>query len=188
MRTLSKVIPAAAVVLGVAALGNYIATAQVNGNDNHIAVMDDCLPGDSAWDPTGGWAVKPHQGDVPTAEFGALLRSPLAVIGVPPTAVPFLVGHPSWRNEPSHLTARAGKSVRVTNKGGRGHTFTEVVNFGGGFVAPLNVGLTRAPECAPPQPINLAPGASIEFTASGEGLHKFQCCIHPWMRATIRVE
>ena len=184
MRTLSKVIPAAAVVLGVVALGNYIATAQVNGNDNNIAGMDDCLPGDPAWNPTGGCALKPHQGDVPTAEFGALLRSPLAVIG----GVPFLVGHPSWRNEPSHLTAQAGKSVRVTNKGGRGHTFTEVANFGGGFVPLINVGLIPAPECAPGRPINLAPGASIELTASGEGLHKFQCCIHPWMRATIRVE
>ncbi|MGD9902171.1 MAG: hypothetical protein AB7U83_01780 [Vicinamibacterales bacterium] len=168
------------------ALGSYAVTAQVNGNDNRISVMDDCLPGDPAWDPTGGCTLKPHQGDVPNAEFGALLRSPLATIN----GVSFLIGHPSWRNEPSHLTVRPGKTVRVTNHGGRGHTFTEVANFGGGFVAGINVGLTPAPECVsttnPPMP--LAPGATIELAAGAPGLHKFECCIHPWMRATIRVE
>lgn len=102
-------------------IGHTIAVAQVDGNDNNIAVMDDCLPGDPAWNPTGGCALKPHQGDVPQAEFGALLRSPLTI---PPNG--FLIGHPSWRNEPSHLTVSSGKKVRVTNKGGRGHTF-----FGG---------------------------------------------------------
>jgi hypothetical protein len=23
--------------------------------------------------------------------------------------------------------------------------------------------------------------------AGGEGIQRFQCCIHPWMRATVRV-
>ena len=31
--------------------------------------------------------------------------------------------------------------IKVTNRGGRGHTFTEVAEFGGGRVPPLNVGL-----------------------------------------------
>ena len=186
MKTLSRTLPVSVLVAGaIVALGNYIASAQVKGNDNHIAVMDDCLPGDSTWIPVGGCTLQPHQGDVPRAEFAALLRSPLTI---PPNGA--LIGHPSWRNEPSHLTASSGKTIRVTNKGGRGHTFTEVANFGGGFVAGLNIGLTAAPECvsvANP-PIALAPGATIELTATGLGLHKFQCCIHPWMRATIRVE
>jgi hypothetical protein len=25
------------------------------------------------------------------------------------------------------------------------------------------------------------------MTAENVGLHKFQCCFHPWMRATVRV-
>jgi hypothetical protein len=25
------------------------------------------------------------------------------------------------------------------------------------------------------------------LTASGEGIQRFQCCFHPWMRATVRV-
>lgn len=184
MRALLTAAPAAIVIVGLASLGNYVLTAQVNGNDNRISVMDDCLPGDPGWNPTGGCALKPHQGDVPQAEFGPLLRSPLTN---PPNGV--LIGHPSWRNEPSHLTTQEGKTIRITNDGGRGHTFTEVAHFGGGFVGGLNIGLTAAPECTsvagqPP----LAPGQTIELQANGAGLHKFQCCIHPWMRATVRVE
>ena len=64
------------------------------------------------------------------AEFFALLVSPLAPGDV--------IGHPSWRNEPSYISVRAGRSVRVTNRGGRAHTFTKVNDFGGGFVPPLN--------------------------------------------------
>ncbi len=190
MTTLSRIGLAAALGAGMMALGSAAMTAQVNGNDNRIAVMDDCKPGDPAWDPTGGCTLKPHQGDVPMAEFGQLLRSPLAVIAGAGGPVSFLVGHPSWRNEPSHLTVAPGKTVRVTNHGGRGHTFTEVANFGGGFISGLNVGMTPAPECVSTitPPIPLAPGATIELAAGAPGLHKFECCIHPWMRATIRVE
>lgn len=164
-------------------VGTFKAVAQVDGNDNNVAVMDDCLPGDPGWNPTGGCALKPHQGDVSASEFFALLTSPLTI---PPNA--YLVGHPSWRMEPSHVTARFGKNVRVTNKGGRGHTFTEVVNFGGGFVPQLNIGLSPAPQCTPAGTIPLPSGATITLTGLAPGLHKFQCCIHPWMRATIRVE
>jgi plastocyanin len=181
MRTLPKLVAALALAGCLVGLTSFIGTAQVNGNDNNISVMDDCLPGDPLWDPTGGCTLKPHQGDVPFAEFGALLTSPLTI---PPNGA--LIGHPSWRNEPSHVTTPLGKSIRITNAGGRGHTFTEVANFGGGFVTQLNIGLTPAPECA--QAVPLAPGATIELTANGPGLHKFQCCIHPWMRATVRVE
>ncbi len=163
-------------------IGDFIAAANVNGNDNNIAVMDDCLPGDPAWNPTGGCGLKPHQGDVSFAEFGALLRSPLTI---PPNA--FLIGHPSWRNEPSHVTVKSGKTVHVRNRGGRGHTFTEVTDFGGGFINDLNIGLSPAPQCTQGA-IPLAPGATVTLTSLAPGLHKFQCCIHPWMRATIRVE
>jgi hypothetical protein len=56
-----------------------IPTAQVDGEDSNISVMDDCLPGDPAWNPTGGCGLKPHQGDVSMAEFDVLLRSPLTI-------------------------------------------------------------------------------------------------------------
>ena len=78
----------------------------------------------------------------------------------------------------------------MTNEGGRDHTFTEVTQFGGGSIGALNVGLARADGC-PASPANLAlvaPGDSIDIKGLSVDLHRFQCCIHPWMRATIRVE
>jgi plastocyanin len=169
-----------------AALGSFASlavTAQVKSNDNKIDIVDNCLPGDPGWDATGGCLLKEAQGDVPNAEFGALLRSPLTI---PPNG--YLIGHPSWRNEPSHLSTSEGKAVTVSNRGGRVHTFTEVANFGGGRIGGLNIGLSAAPECNPALTTDLAPGASTTIAVTGEGLHKFQCCIHPWMRATVRVE
>ena len=36
-------------------------------------------------------------------------------------------------------------------------------------------------------PTAVAPGATLRVTELGVGLHRFQCCIHPWMRAAIRI-
>jgi len=180
MRITSTLIIAITLLAGSSAIERM--NAQVNSNDNNIAVMDNCRPGDPTWAEIGGCALKPHQGDVPRAEFGMLLTSPLS------SAV---VGHPSWRNEPSHITANRGRTVHVQNEGGRGHTFTKVANFGGGAVPGLNIGLTKAPECPATVPAItdlLPPGATQRFDNLPVGLHKFQCCIHPWMRATVRVE
>lgn len=183
MKTLYRLGGVAVLAIGITTLGNYRALADDDRNRNTIQVLDSCLPGDPGWDATGGCTLKKRQGDVSAAEFNALLRTPLTI---PPNGA--LVGHPAWRNEPSHLGVREGKSVRVTNKGGRGHTFTEVAEFGGGFVPPLNIGLNQAPECSPATTIPLPPGASVTIKDLTPGLHKFECCIHPWMRATIRVE
>lgn len=158
------------------------ASTSRGGSDNRkIDVLDDCDPNDATWAPTGGCLRS--RGDVTNAEFGALLRSPLTV---PPNAA--LVGHPSWRNEPSYLSIESDKDIRVTNHGGRLHTFTEVAQFGGGRVPPLNVGLTPAPECAPGAgAVDLPPGARQNIGNLSVGLHRFMCCIHPWMRAVVRV-
>jgi len=118
----------------------------------------------------------------------ALLFSPLSAT---------VVGHPAWRFEPSYLDVRAGQSLRVTNSGGEGHTFTEVAAFGGGSIPALNgvggpagtVPLVPAGQC-PANPALLsvvAPGDTIAIKLP-EGVHKFQCCIHPWMRAVVDVE
>jgi plastocyanin len=116
---------------------------------------------------------------VTNAEFGSLLGSPLSLS---------VVGHPAWRNQPSYLWIKAGKNVRVTNEGGRGHTFTKVAAFGGGFVPPLNQGLTPAPECLAISVVVLPPRARQELTGLALGDHRLMCCIHPWMRALIKVE
>ncbi len=150
------------------------------GSDHNrkIAMRDECDPTDPAWAPTGGCLLA--RGAVRVAEFNAFLRSPLTI-----PANGSLVGHPAWRNEPSYLSVEVGKSVRVTNEGGRVHTFTEVAAFGGGRVPPLNIALSPAPEC--PGSVNVAPGERVSLEGLPLGIHKFQCCIHPWMRAVVRV-
>ena len=149
------------------------------GEDNNrkIAIRDACDPNDPTWAATGGCVL--NGGDVTNAEFGAFLRSPLTI-----APNEHLIGHPAWRNEPSYLSIESGKSLRVSNLGGRTHTLTEVSQFGGGRVPPLNIGLTPAPECA--SAVDVAPGQSVDLGLS-DGLHRFECCIHPWMRAAVRV-
>ena len=104
MRIVTLTVVVFSFLVGILYFGYTTAVAQVDGNDNNIAVLDDCLPGDPGWNPTGGCTLKSHQGDVPFGEFGMLLRSPLTI---PPNG--FLIGHPSWRNEPSHLTHKRVK-------------------------------------------------------------------------------
>jgi hypothetical protein len=145
-----------------------------------IAIRDDCDRDDPAWAPTGGCALK--AGDVTFAEFGVELQSTLA-----PTSV---IGHQAWRMDPPYFKIEQSETLEVRNRGGRIHTFTEVANFGGGKIGPplvgLNKGLLTAPEC--PASINIAPGASATVPPLGPGNHRFQCCIHPWMRAIIKVK
>jgi plastocyanin len=179
-----------AVVLSLATGGWMVTTglnAQVRSNDANISMMDNCSENDPAYNEFGGcpegapfpgWAS--YTGDVTVAEFFGLLFSPLAPAGT-------VIGHPSWRNEPSYISVRLGQTVRVTNRGGRAHTFTEVANFGGGFVPPLNGTMTPAQECNPAQVVLLPYGESQKLTSLEPGLHKFQCCIHPWMRGAVRV-
>ena len=142
-----------------------------------IAIRDDCDPSDPGWAPSGGCALK--GGDVSFAEFGAELSSPFSLA---------VVGHQAWRNDPSYLEISTGKNVRIRNEGGRTHTFTEVAQFGGGKIPSpaLNKGLITAPEC--PGSVDIPPGASTDITSLVAGNHKFQCCIHPWMRAMIKVD
>jgi plastocyanin len=153
-----------------------------SGDDNDIAIRDDCDPDDPAWAPSGGCTLR--DGDVTNAEFGVEsgpASGPLASS---------VIGHQAWRNDPPYLKIEVGDSVKVRNRGGRTHTFTEVAEFGGGRVPPLNQGLLPAPECNPPTStaVDLAPGAKARVRGLAEGNHRFQCCIHPWMRAIIKVK
>jgi hypothetical protein len=184
-KTLTLAVGALALMaLAAPDLGGHDGDRDDNRGSRSIELVDDCDPDDPAWLPVG---CLQKDGDVTAAEFNAFLRSPLydniAPTGVEPGL--FLVGHPSWRNEPSHVVIRAGKELRIRNVGGRPHTFTPVAEFGGGVVPPLNVGTQPAPECA--ASVRLEPGDRTRLTAGGEGIQRFQCCFHPWMRATVRV-
>ena len=180
-------------LLSVLALGAGMAAslaAQVHSNAPTIVMMDNCSEADPDYEPVGGCpegapfpGFRSYRGDVSVAEFFALLTSPLAAGHV--------FGHPSWRNQPSYISILAGQPVRVTNSGGRVHTFTEVEHFGGGFVPLLNEDLEPAPECG----ADFVPDPDVVFVGVGQtqtlslqrGLHTFQCCIHPWMRGAVRV-
>ncbi len=97
----------------------------------------------------------------------------------------------AWHFAPPNVTMRVGQFLVATNRGGETHTFTEVEEFGGGIVPELNtiLGLTTvAPECsALPGSAFITPGNSSREKEDEEGVEKYQCCIHPWMRAQVRV-
>ena len=98
----------------------------------------------------------------------------------------------AWQFSPTTLDTRVGQSIVVTNGGGETHTFTEVENFGGGIVQSLNTASgnpTEAPECAQLQASDfIRPGATMTEKAEDKaGTERYQCCIHPWMRATVTV-
>jgi len=102
-----------------------------------------------------------------------------------------------WRNQPGNMLLNVGRPTLIENVGGEVHTFTPVAEFGGGFIPDLN-GISGnpvpAPECLNFASIVFIPaGATEEGPTAGSsdlpvGSHKFQCCIHPWMRTVIDVQ
>jgi plastocyanin len=97
----------------------------------------------------------------------------------------------AWHFAPRQVTMQVGQTLVAVNRGGETHTFTEVEDFGGGIVPALNnlAGLpTVAPECNQLAPGDfLAPGAKSTDTEEESGVEKYQCCIHPWMQAEVRI-
>jgi plastocyanin len=100
---------------------------------------------------------------------------------------------PGWDFEPDNLTIQQGTTVSVADQGGEPHTFTEVTQFGGGFVEPLNHGEPTVPECAggfanvAVAKTRIVQGGRMDVTGLSKGKHLFQCCIHPWMRMEVDV-
>ena len=105
----------------------------------------------------------------------------------------------SWNFTPSQLTARLGVDLLGNNVGGEEHTFTPVKQFGGGVVDFLN-GLAGTPvkaqECLTLDEDDLVASGGkylieaeeLEDVVDGSGIARVQCCIHPWMRATVRMQ
>ena len=104
-----------------------------------------------------------------------------------------------WSFTPAQLTARFGVDLLGNNIGGETHTFTPVKAFGGGFFEPLNVltgNLVPAPECLTlDEDDKVAAGAKYTIekeelaeVVDASGIARVQCCIHPWMRATVRMQ
>jgi hypothetical protein len=89
--------------------------------------------------------------------------------------------------------------VFVKNVGGEVHTFTPVAEFGGGFIPDLNDlsgNPVPAPECldfgtmvfVPSGGSSFIPGTALAAVADADGAAKIECCLHPWMRAVVRIK
>jgi len=106
-------------------------------------------------------------------------------------------GHPdpNWDFEPDTVHIKQGATLSVVDQGGEPHTFTEVKHFGGGFIPQLNgPGEQTVPECAggfgevAVARTRLLQGSTSQVTDLSKGEHRFQCCIHPWMRVKVEVK
>jgi hypothetical protein len=168
--------------LGITVMVVVAVTASADSG-RKFEVTDDCAP-NADWGPGG---CLRDSGNVTRNEFNAANANRFP-------------GHPAWRIVSQYEGDQNQSDIRAENTGGRGHTFTEVAQFGGGFVAPLNApGALLAPECATlntdgslsPGPGALAtmlpPGSELRVEGLQPGTHNFQCCIHPWMRTTVKV-
>ena len=96
----------------------------------------------------------------------------------------------AWNFAPGHVEAKVGQVLLAINRGGEAHTFTEVEEFGGGIVPLLNQlsgNTTVAPECQALAQDDLIPPGGFDDDDEVEepGTEKYQCCIHPWMRAIV---
>lgn len=96
----------------------------------------------------------------------------------------------AWHFAPGgRITAPVGTILHALNHGGEVHTFTEVKEFGGGFLDFINIPAgtpTPAPEClALANSEFIGPNAFRDDPVDHPGLQRYQCCIHPWMRVTV---
>jgi plastocyanin len=102
---------------------------------------------------------------------------------------------PNWDFEPDTLEIKQGTPLSVVDEGGEPHTFTEVKEFGGGFIPGLNApGEEEAPECSTGfsdvavAKTRVLQGSEVKVADLAKGTHRFQCCIHPWMRVQVEVK
>jgi hypothetical protein len=156
-------------------------TTVVQASDSHTEIHpeDDCDP------VTFGALCRPgFPGHTTLDSFRAQFAASFSVAG--------------WEYGGGEVRVNLGQSFRVDNQGGETHTFTVVRNFGGGRVAPLNnPNEAVAPECvagASASNVDIASGAGITVATGangvikGRGTFRVQCCIHPWMRTTARIQ
>jgi len=166
------------VVAAIALLSLTAGAGAVQG-DKKIRLLDDCEP--TTFNAVLGAGGCIGNGHTTFAEFIAELAATQDA-------------H-KWRNQPSNMHLNVGRPTLIENRGGEVHTFTPVAEFGGGLIPDLN-GISgnpvAAPECLNIGALVFIPAGGVEPgpTAGSDlsvGTHKFQCCIHPWMRTVIDV-
>jgi plastocyanin len=166
-----------------AAALSLLALAAVACSDSNSPIVDARVSAEDQCDPASfnaalGSGACAKQGNVTLTAFNNELNATHHVA--------------SWQFVPNSFTIHVGQAITVTNNGGEKHTFTEVANFGGGIVPSLNSASnnpTEAPECAAlAGNAMIASGATFRTDAATDaGVENYQCCIHPWMRATVTV-
>jgi hypothetical protein len=117
--------------LAVLALWLMIPGTASAGEARNIGILDRCDPASFNAAFGDGTCVMRNSG-VPLDTFLARVN-------------PKDGGHSAWRFTPEQVRLRGGQFLRLDNRGGEVHTFTEVVSFGGGFVEELNATLPRTP-------------------------------------------
>jgi len=169
------------------------ADAKNGGHVRKVRMQDRCDPAsfNAAFPAPPGQppTCQEHNGElVPLDEFLAQLN-------------PTDFGHSKWNMHPDMIEIRAGDSLSVSVRGGELHSFTKVDEFGRGCLEGLNIPLglgvgDPAADCsnlkpqadggtatAPGLPPVIVPAADL---AAGH-TYKFECLIHPWMRAEVTV-
>ena len=158
--------------------------------------------------PLGGLAsdmqVLELRDDCDPASFNAVL-GPGACVGSGTTTFSEFIAElqedkvaSDWVFDPDQVTVHAGDSLAIRNTGGETHTFTKVTSFGGGLVPPLNELSGNLVPAVPAPGVNIfatfVPAGGATTVSSGPGgvltlgQNKFECFIHPWMRAVVTVE
>ena len=173
--------PSAVASGSAASTGGGASTAATHGlPDRTVTMMDACDPDTfNAPPPAGvGPGTCVRSGGVQFASF-------LEELGKHGVAG-------AWHFAPPNTSAKVGQVFVALNRGGEVHTFTEVEEFGGGLVPQLNElsgNFHVSPECLSLKTEEfIKPGRYTERDFPDEvGTEKYQCCIHPWMRATIHV-
>ena len=185
MRKATLIILAGCVTLASATL----ARAQGDGNSRDIAqivALDEC-------DPTTFNALPPA-GVGPDFCKNVTLGA-FTTLSDLLTAAEAGTPDPGWDFEPDKLTVKRGTILTVVDQGGEPHTFTEVKEFGNGFVPQLNPGSSTSviPECSggfkniAVARTRILQGSQLYITGLSKGKHLFECCIHPWMRLEVDV-
>lgn len=162
-----------AIGLSVAIVG-VAASLTAGPSTKVVQVRDDCDPATFNADPPDG----PGLGHICDGNGGTTFGDFIDELTATQVAR-------KWRFNPDEVSQP--RNLIAHNRGGETHTFTEVVDFGGGIIPLLNGALPPGTPLA--QPIGdlrfILAGEQVDVSALPAGTHRFECLIHPWMRATV---
>ena len=167
---------AGAVVALMALLGVSAGTVSADNDVRRIQLTDDCDP--TTFNAVLGAGGCVGSGTTTFSDFIAELTAKKVVR--------------SWAFNPSQPPVLSGQTLIARNVGGENHTFTCVTQFGGGVVPLLNAlsGNTTPAVLCPGESFaaSLVPAGGSRMVVLGSSPQTmYECLIHPWMRATLRV-